>query len=93
MSQTITRLTTPSIGQFHRLKLAVLNIANGANETSATVDWATYGLSGVILAGHIIQDAYTTGSQLDAFTDGATSVVHTWTATDVANVRVWAIGY
>lgn len=93
MAQTITRNTMPGIGQFARLKLVILNIANGAAETGATVDYASYGLGGVVLAGHIIQDPYTNGSQLDAFTHGATSVVHTWTAADVANVRVWAIGY
>ena len=91
MAQTITNIHPASKGSFEKLKIVVLNVANGAGETSITVDYTTYGLAGVLLYGHQIRDTYTNNVQFDNAT--GTSVVHTWSAADVANVLVWAIGY
>jgi hypothetical protein len=91
MAQTVTVIQPGGQGYFAKLKLVVLNVANGAGETSITVDYATYGLAGILIASHSIRDTYTNNVQFDNAT--GTSVVHTWSAADVANVLVWAIGY
>jgi hypothetical protein len=73
------------------LKLGCLNIANGAGETSIAVDWATYGFSTVIVYGLTRRDTYTAG--IDFSNLSGTTVTYTWTANDVANVLVWALGH
>lgn len=91
MAQTLTVLQSGGKGEFSKLKIVAINVANGAAETSITVDYKAYGLNDLILYGHTIRDTFTNGSQFDNAT--LTSVVHTWTAADVANVIVWAIGH
>lgn len=90
MAQTLTVVEPGGIGNLAKLKLVAINVANGAAETSATIDYKTYGLNTVIVAGHQIRDTYTNNVQFDNAT--LTSVVHTWSAADVANVICWAIG-
>jgi len=79
-----------SKGSFDKLKLVVINVANGAGETSITVDYATYGIAVPIIYSHTIRDAHTAGNRHDNAT--GTSIVHTWNAADAANVLVWCMG-
>lgn len=90
MAQTLTVLASGGIGQAEKLKLVAINVANGAGETSVTIDYVTYGLHELYIYGHTNRDTYTNNVQFDNAT--GTSVVHTWSAADVANVIVWAIG-
>lgn len=91
MAQTLTVLEPAQTGDFMRLKLVAINVANGAAETSVAVDFATYGLNQVLLYGHTIRDTYTNNVQFDNLS--GTTVTFTWSAADVANAIVWAIGY
>lgn len=73
------------------LKVGCINVANGASETSIAIDWAVYGFSTVIIYGLTRRDTYTAG--IDFSNLSGTTVTYTWTATDVANVLVWALGH
>lgn len=91
MAQTITVVEPGQVGDFMRLKLVVLNVANGAAETSVAIDFSTYGLGQVLLYGHVNRDTYTNNVQFDNLS--GTTVTFTWSAADIANALVWAIGY
>lgn len=91
MAQTLTVVEPGGLGQGAKLKVVVINVLNGAAETSATIDYKTYGLSRVLFYGHTNRDTYTNNVQFDNLS-GDTSVVHTWSAADVANVLCWAVG-
>lgn len=91
MAQTITRLKEAEAGGLSKMKLVALNVANGAGETSIAVNYQAYGLGTVLLYGHVNKDTFTNASQFDNLV--GTTVTHTWTAADVANVLVWALGY
>ena len=90
MAQTQTVLQGGGMGEFAKLKCVAINVANGAAETSITIDYRTHGLTEVLFYGHTIRDTYTNNVQFDNLS--GTSVVHTWSAADVANVICWAIG-
>lgn len=90
MAQTQTKLIGGGIGDFARLKCVAINVANGAAETSIAIDYATHGINDVLLYGHTIRDTYTNNVQFDNLV--GTTVTHTWSAADVANVICWAIG-
>lgn len=91
MAQTITTLIPGGIGDFARLKVVLLNVANGAAETSVAIDYATYGINDPKLAGHFNRDTYTNNVQFDNLS--GTTGTHTWSAADVANVYCFCIGY
>jgi hypothetical protein len=91
VAQTKTLLIPGGIGDFMRLKMVSINIANGAAETSIALDYSLYGLNSVLCYGHTIRDTYTNNVQFDNLS--GTTVTHTWSAADVADVIVWAIGY
>lgn len=98
MAQTTTVLGSPantSQGGFPPgvLKVGSLNIANGAAETSVTIDWAVYGFSVVIVYGFMPRDTHTANAVGWFANHTGTSVVYTWTAADIANVIVWALGH
>jgi hypothetical protein len=92
MAQTITIIEEPEMGMFSKLKLAVLNVANGAAETSVAVNWETYGINTVLLYDFTIRDTFTGATWIGFANLSGTTVTYTWTSADVANVLVWAIG-
>lgn len=91
MAQTITTLAPGGIGDFARLKIVALNVANGAAETSIAIDYSTYGIQNPLFGGHFNRDTYTNNVQFDNLS--GTTITHTWSAADVANVWVFCIGY
>jgi len=91
LAQTQTILAEGGPGDFLRLKCVAINVANSASETSIAIDYALHGLNDVKLYGHTPRDVFTAAVQFDNLV--GTTVTHTWTAVDVANVIVWAIGY
>ncbi len=93
MAQTTTILAAGGVGDFARLKLVVLNIANGASETSIAVNMATHGMNSVILYGFMPRDTWTANAAGVFANLSGTTVTYTWSATDVADVLVYAIGY
>jgi hypothetical protein len=93
MSQTITTMKGADSSGFHKMKLVVLNIANGASETSVAIDWASYGLGTVLLYDWVARDTHTANAAGHFANLSGTTVTYTWTATDIANALVWAIGY
>lgn len=90
MAQTITRVLNPAIGMLGKMKLGVLNVANGAAETSIAINWENYGLRSVKLYGIQPLDIHTDDAMYASLS--GTTVTYTWTAVDIANVLVWAIG-
>jgi hypothetical protein len=73
------------------LKVGAINVANGASETSIAINWATYGFSNVIAWGATPRDTYTNNVMFHDLS--GTTVTYTWTATDIANIIVWALGW
>jgi len=79
----------PPAGQ---LKVGAINCALGAAETTVTIDWATFGFSAVFIYGFIPRDTHTANAVGWFANHTGVSVVYTWTAADIANVIVYALG-
>jgi len=73
------------------LKLGAINCAIGAAETSVAIDWSLKGITTVVAYGATPRDTYTNNVMFHDLS--GTTVTYTWSAADIANIVVWALGY
>jgi hypothetical protein len=93
LAQTLTVLEGGQSGDFMRLKCVAINVANSAAETSIAVDFSVHGMNTVLFYGATPRDTFTQGAVGQFANLVGTTVTFTWTAADIANVIVWAVGY
>lgn len=93
MAQTITTVQPSELSEFTKMRMVVLNVANGANETSVAIDFAAYGIGTVRWYDFMPRDTHTANAVGWFANLSGTTVTFTWTAADIANVQVMAMGY